>query len=83
VDNYQAVYDAVSNAFCMTDARIQEVACEYVRPAAVFRPKVMLDGNVWIALYGENLQDGIVGCGASPDEAMRAFDKAWYEKRAA
>ena len=32
---------------------------------------------MWIALYGENLQTGVVGCGATPAEAMNEFDLAW------
>jgi hypothetical protein len=41
------------------------------------RPALSLDGNKWIALYGENLQEGVVGIGDSPAEAMRDFDRAW------
>lgn len=35
-----------------------------------------LDGNMYICCWGENLQEGIVGVGATPIDAMNAFDKA-------
>ncbi len=52
---------------------------EYTRPAVVWKPKVYLDGDMWCALYGDNLQDGVCAFGKSPDEATRNFDKAWHE----
>lgn len=48
-------------------------------PSVIYKPKLMRDGNAWIALLGDNLQDGVVGTGSTPAEAMRAFDRAWYE----
>ncbi|MFA5344419.1 MAG: hypothetical protein WC381_10715 [Kiritimatiellia bacterium] len=42
--------------------------------------RISLDGGEWCALYGENLQDGVAGFGDSPENAARAFDKAWHEK---
>jgi hypothetical protein len=59
---------------------IRQAAGEYERPSVIYRPTLSLDGNAWIALYGENLQEGVAGCGDSPAEAMRAFDNAWYAK---
>ncbi len=55
-------------------------ASEYERPSVLFRPKIAPDGNAWIALYGDNLQEGVAGCGDTPAEAMRDFDKAWFTK---
>jgi hypothetical protein len=52
---------------------------EYTRPAVVWKPKVYLDGDMWCALYGDNLQDSVCAFGKSPDEATRNFDKAWHE----
>ncbi len=68
-----SVIDAVRLAF----ASINEEAC---RPSAVFRPRIGKDGNKWIAIYGDNIQEGVCGCGDSPLEAMRAFDDAWFAK---
>ena len=56
------------------------VVSEYERPSVLYRPSLYADDDKWCALLGENLQTGVVGFGASPDEAMRAFDKAWFEK---
>lgn len=53
---------------------------EYQRPAVLFHPTLTLDGNAWIAVYGSNLQEGVVGTGDSPCEAMADFDRAWYAK---
>jgi hypothetical protein len=43
-------------------------------PAAVRRPKLVRRGNLWIALLGSNVQEGIVGIGATVESALRAFD---------
>jgi hypothetical protein len=47
------------------------------RPSVLLRVKVSQDGNKWCALYGDDLQEGVCGFGASPDEACAAFDAAW------
>ena len=46
-------------------------------PHVLMRPRVFIDGNQWCALYGDNLQDGVAGFGASPKTAMAAFDESW------
>lgn len=60
---------------------IAEEACRaagaYTAPSAVYRPSLVMDGDQWCALYGDNLQDGVAGFGDTPEAAMRAFDKAW------
>ena len=61
----QAQYDA------------QHAEAERVRPSVLFRPRIGIDGSQWLAIYGENIQDGVCGCGDSPDAAMRNFDRAW------
>jgi len=58
----------------------QDVANEHMRPVIVWRPRIFQDGGLWCALLGENIQVGVVGFGASPDEAAREFDKAWFLK---
>ena len=52
-------------------------AYEAGRPAVIWRPRIFIDGGQWCALYGDNVQDGVAGFGASPAEAMSAFDAAW------
>jgi len=79
-----AMRDANLGHYAMQAAEtIRQAVSEYERPCAVFRPKIAPDGNAWIALYGDNLQEGVAGCGDSPAEAMRAFDNAWYAKMSA
>jgi len=51
-------------------------AYQHARPSAVFRPHLTLDGNAWIAVYGD-MPTGVVGCGTSPEAAMADFDKNW------
>lgn len=53
---------------------------ELLRPSYLYKPKLIKDGNAWIALLGDNLQEGVASFGSSPDEAYRNFDKVWYEK---
>lgn len=55
-------------------------ACDQSAPSFRIKPPLFRDGNQWCALYGNNLQEGVVGFGRSPDEAYRAFDRAWTEK---
>lgn len=56
-------------------------ATEAQRPSAVYRPRLLLDGTAWCALYGDDLMDGVAGFGDTPAEAMAAFDKAWVTER--
>lgn len=44
----------------------------------ILKPEIKIDGNQWCVLYGENLQDGVVGYGKSPHLAVLDFNKAWY-----
>lgn len=53
------------------------VALEQRRPFMLLRPTLSLDGNVWVALYGENLMEGVSGFGDTPEAAAHAFDLAW------
>jgi hypothetical protein len=90
MSDYQAVYDAVnlnfSGASYLWQHIQQEIYCvshEMQRPSVLYRPSIQIDGNRWIALYGENLQDGVCGCGDTPAEAMADFDKNWNDQRPA
>ena len=66
-------------AFCAGQAW-QQAAAAQERPCVLWKPRLFRDGNQWCALFGENIQDGVVGFGDSPDVAMWAFDEAWREK---
>lgn len=78
---YDAVREVVSEAFSGIGAKLHEEICivgaELVRPSRSMRPRVFLDGNQWCALYGINLQDGVVGFGDSPELACVSFDSEW------
>ena len=68
---------------CSCHLEIQEAATrantaiESGSPFAIYRPKLFRDGDQWCALYGENIQEGVVGFGSSPLWAADAFNKAW------
>ena len=55
-------------------------AQEGQRPCILFKPRLFRDGDQWLALFGDNLQEGVAGFGDTPDAAMRAFDEAWLKK---
>lgn len=81
-----AVAQAAREAFDIS-WKIEGISQEFIiaaqeqqRPSVLFRPQIMQDGNSFIALLGENLAVGVVGCGDTPAEAMLDFDKAFYRK---
>jgi len=71
--------NAICHAALMSqEAFLQAVSC-YGTPSAIYRPQLFQDGNQWCALLGSDLQSGVCGFGKSPQDAMAAFDQAWYE----
>lgn len=48
-------------------------------PHVVMRARVTQDGGKYLCVYGENIQDGIVGEGDTPAAACADFDRAWKE----
>lgn len=72
--------NAICNAADMVKVCWQEAAWEHQRPSVVFKPELARDGNMWYALFGENLQEGVAGFGETPFLAMAAFDSAWLSK---
>ncbi len=59
---------------------LNELYSERNRPFHHMKPKLYIDGDQWCCLFGENLQDGICGFGASPAAAAYAFDVAFHAK---
>ena len=51
-------------------------------PHVLMRPAIYPDGNMWCALYGANLQEGVAGFGETPEAACADFDKNWREMKA-
>jgi len=43
-------------------------------PSAVRRPRLFVRGELWVALLGPSVEEGIVGIGRNVAEALRAFD---------
>jgi hypothetical protein len=43
-------------------------------PVAVRRPQLFVRGDLWIALLGPSVEEGIVGIGPTITAALRAFD---------
>ncbi|PYK49820.1 MAG: hypothetical protein DME20_05835 [Verrucomicrobia bacterium] len=43
-------------------------------PSAVRRPRLFFRGELWIALVGPSVEEGIVGIGPTVAAALRAFD---------
>ena len=80
-DDYQRMAaNAISHeAFCAGQAW-QQAAAAHERPCVLWKPRLFIDGNQWCALFGENIQEGVVGFGDSPEEAMWAFDAVWRKK---
>jgi hypothetical protein len=68
---------AICHAADMVKVAWQEAAWERQRPSVIFSPKLSRDGDMWCALFGDNLQEGVAGFGPRPADAMWAFDKAW------
>ena len=47
-------------------------------PGWLLEPEPRLDANDWFVLYGKNIQDGVAGFGSTIEEAIAAFDHAWF-----
>lgn len=59
-----------------------EASIALTRPHVLMRPALYLDGNMYCALYGENIMEGCAGFGETADLAMQDFDKNWYGQKA-
>lgn len=86
-DASSAMESVLRECFGMASTYIESVAREYQdtaweqqRPSVLMKPALKIDGNMWCALYGDNLQDGVAGFGESPSAAMDNFDAQWVKK---
>lgn len=43
-------------------------------PSAARRPRLVFRSELWIALLGPSIEEGIVGIGPTVESALRAFD---------
>lgn len=71
----------LQEAFASAAFAVETAGYEHKRPSSVFRPTLSADGDMWCALLGENLQEGVAGFGKTPAEAMTAFDIAFLNER--
>ena len=77
-DTADGIREVFAGAARRADDAASNIEYELTRPSVLFRPKLSVEGNQWLALYGDNIQDGVSGFGASPEAAMRNFDKEWH-----
>ncbi|TAL43869.1 MAG: hypothetical protein EPN91_05805 [Salinibacterium sp.] len=83
----EIVADACRNAFDISWSvtRLEEqftaTAQEMARPSVLYKTTLGADGDMWCALLGENLQEGVAGFGKTPAEAMTAFDQAFWSEQ--
>jgi hypothetical protein len=61
----------------LSEQHQQNLYYDLTAPHILLRPRIFLDGDAWCALYGEDLQIGLVGFGATPSDACADFD-FWY-----
>lgn len=78
--NEEPAHDATDGWALRVARQEYENAVERSRPSAIFRPTLGKDGNMWCALYGSNLMEGVSGFGESPDLAMHDFDRNWCKR---
>lgn len=69
--------NSICHAADMVKVTWQEAGWEQMRPSILFKPALLKDGDMWCALLGDNLQDGVAGFGETPAKAMWAFDTAF------
>jgi len=48
-------------------------------PAARLRPKMGIEGDVWLAFIGPKLREGAAGLGDTPRDALEDFNRTFLE----
>ncbi len=71
-ESFKDAQDKMAQYFGATQALAQN-------PHVVMKPKVYKDGDKWCCLYGDNIQEGVVGFGDTPNDACAKFDKMWWK----
>jgi hypothetical protein len=71
-----------AQAWAQAGHEAEMAALQHKRPFMTLRPRMFPDGNAWCALYGENVQDGVIGFGETPAKAAESFDLAWLNEKA-
>jgi hypothetical protein len=59
----------------LASERMEAYCTAHPRSAsALYRPRLLLRGQLWVALLGPNIEEGIVGIGPTIEAALHAFD---------
>ena len=69
--------NAISHAATMVQHGILQIFSEYGEASVIYKPRLFKDGDQWCALYGDNIQEGVVGFGDCPARAMYNFNASW------
>ncbi len=75
--------DGAMNSFHSEQVRtaFMELAYDLGRPSRTMKPRVYVAAHGgWCAVYGDDVQSGVVGYGDTPEAACQAFDKEWVSK---
>jgi len=51
------------------------------RPCALLRPNLFYTSGLWFAVYGEVVENRLVGVGETPEEALAEFDKHYTDSK--
>ena len=80
--NNQEINLDMSSEWCRTVEQFKRVAetMQQFVIVQMLKPRIFVDGGRWCVLYGDNLQEGIIGFGDTPIDAVIAFNNAWNEK---
>jgi len=70
---------AVLNQQWNAAAQAYDAEFQRARPFMLLKPRLYPDGDMWCALYGDDLQNGLAGFGETPELAAADFDKNWRE----
>jgi hypothetical protein len=80
-EHSQQMAGEFSNSLMHINESVSEIKNEMTRPFVLLKPRMFPDGNMWCALYGENLQEGVAGFGDTPEKAAIAFDFEWRNRK--
>lgn len=80
IENSGLIVQAVCYSADMVKTSFQSMLAHYEEPAAIYRPRLFVNGNQWCALYGDNLHNGVAGFGDSPALAMADFNSSWHKR---
>ncbi len=69
--------DAMDYALAAMEQRELYFQAHLGSPAAIRRPRLFVRGELWIALLGPSVEEGIVGIGSTVAAALRAFDEQY------